>query len=109
MEIKKSYPSTEYNVKTKKPYHGKQGGVLEDERRYKGYSSHQWGTFLCWKELGRKINKGEKSTLCFHPTFKKTGKFDEDGNEIFKKMRKYFRVFNKDQTSVYQPEKVQVS
>ena len=89
---------TEYNVITKKPYTGLQGRELENITESRGYKSHEWGTFLTWKKLDRKIIKGEKGTTCFHPGYKKTGVIDNDGKEVIKPIRKYFKVFNLDQT-----------
>ena len=96
---------TEYNVITKKPYTGNQGKVLEKIRVSKDYKSHEWGTFLTWKKLGRKIIKGEKGTTCFHPGYKKTGVIDNDGKEVIKPIRKYFKVFNLDQTEPIKTKK----
>jgi antirestriction protein ArdC len=89
---------TEYNVITKKPYTGHQGMDLMDLGKKREYKSHEWGTFLTWKKLGRKIIKGEKGTTCFHPGHKKTGVIDKDGKEVMKPVRKYFKVFNLEQT-----------
>ena len=89
---------TEYNVITNKPYTGCQGKDLGMIGIKKCYKSHEWGTFLTWKKLGRKIIKGEKGTTCFHPGYKKTGVIDNNGKEVIKPIRKYFKVFNLDQT-----------
>jgi antirestriction protein ArdC len=89
---------SEINVKTKKPYYGKQGESLNSQRIINGYISNNWGTYLCWKSLNRKINKGEKGIRCFYPTRIKIG-VDKEGNDKFKKVRNYFIVFNENQTS----------
>lgn len=89
---------TEYNVNTRKPYTGQNGDNLKGVSRRKEFKSHEWGTFLTWKKLGRKIIKGQKGTTCFHPGYKKTGVIDNDGKEVVKPVRKYFKVFNLDQT-----------
>ncbi len=88
----------EINVKTKKPYNGNQGEFLKSQRIINGYTSNNWGTYLWWKSLNRKINKGEKGIPCFYPTRIKTG-VDNEGNDKFKKVRNYFIVFNENQTS----------
>ena len=90
---------TPINVKTKKPYKGENESNLKLIQTKKGFESNEWGTFICWKQLGRSINKGEKGVDCFYPTVKKTDKMDEDGNPKIIKVRKYFKVFNFNQTS----------
>ena len=87
------------NVKTKNPYNGEQGQTLKRVQELREFESNEWGTFLCWKQLGRSINKGEKGILCFYPTIKRTDKVDKDGNIVTKKVRNYFKVFNYNQTS----------
>lgn len=87
------------NIKTRKTYNGEQGKYLQSIQLKKDYKSNEWGTFLCWKQLGRSVNKGEKGITCFYPTFVKTNEVDKDGKIKTKKVRNYFTVFNFSQTS----------
>jgi len=88
------------NTQTGKPYRGDQGDFLGNLQIRNGYDSNEWGTYLCWKNKGRSIMKGEKGISCFYPTRVKTDKVDENGEIELKSVRKYFIVFNKCQTSV---------
>jgi antirestriction protein ArdC len=90
--------ASEINVKTGKPYNGDNCGNLEHQRLEKQYKSNIWGTFLQWKENGRMICKGEKGTSIFHPASIPTGKLDSDGKEKFKRIHKFWKVFNEEQT-----------
>lgn len=110
LEVKKELSiQPPINVKTKKPYNGLQGDTLLKVQSEREFESNEWGTFLCWKQLGRSINKGEKGILCFYPTIKRTDKVDKDGNIEFKKVRNYFKVFNYNQTSPSKVKKFQSS
>ncbi|MDA8641813.1 ArdC family protein [Flavobacteriaceae bacterium] len=97
LKIKKTKPHI--SIESKKPYKGENHNQLDYVSRSCGYKSNEWGTFLSWKKIGRGINKGEKGTLCFYPTSKKTNKLDKEGNPKVIRIRKYFKLFNKNQTS----------
>ena len=96
MKVLKKYKPNR-NVKTKKPYNGEQEQMLEQLRISRGWESNEWGSFLCWKGLDRKIIKGEKSVLCFYPSVQVID--DVDGTQKIKKSRMWFRLFNKNQTT----------
>jgi len=98
-ELKIMKTKIHISIVTKKPYEGDNHKELDYVSRSCGYKSNEWGTFLSWKKIGRSINKGEKGTLCFHPILKKTNKLDKEGNPKVIRIRKYFKLFNKNQTS----------
>lgn len=88
------------NTKTKQPYSGGNASLLQSTRTKNGYNSNEWGTFLCWKQLGRTVNKGEKGTECTRVVSITTNSLDKDGNPKIKSIPKFFKVFNEDQTTV---------
>ena len=97
------------SVESKTPYQGGNQSILYNMSKGNNYDSNEWGTFMCWKGLGRMVNKGEKGTTIIHPVFIKTKKLDEDGNPKTKQVRKHHKVFNKSQTSIIQTkEKVEL-
>ena len=97
------------NVESKTPYQGGNQVELNYMSKKYNYDSNEWGTFMCWKGIGRMVNKGEKGTTIIRPVFIKTKKLDEDGNPKTKQVRKHHKVFNKCQTSIIQTkEKVEL-
>lgn len=62
-----------------------------------GYSDNRWLTFKQGKELGGKVRKGEKSTMCVFYKPQVKGKRDEDSKDNFYFLAKPFRVFNVEQ------------
>ena len=97
------------SVESKTPYQGGNQSILYYVSKGNNYDSNEWGTFMCWKGLGRMVNKGEKGTTIIRPVFIKTKKLDEDGNPKTKQVGKRHKVFNKSQTSIIQTkEKVEL-
>ena len=86
------------NVKTRTAYQGNNQESLAVVCNEKNYKSQLWGTFDQWKTLGRMVSKGQKGVSIFHPATRHTGKLDKDGNEIVMNVRKYWRIFNEEQT-----------
>ena len=86
------------NVKTRTSYQGKNQETLTVESNEKNYKSQLWGTFDQWTKLGRKVTKGQKGVSIFHPATRHSGKMDKDGKEIVMNVRKYWRIFNEEQT-----------
>ena len=86
------------NLKSRIPYQGENQQVLNQVSSENDYKSKLWGTFDQWKKLGRMVSKGQKGVSIFHPATRHTGKLDKDGKEIVMKVRKYWRIFNEDQT-----------
>lgn len=93
------------NLKSRTPYQGKNQDVLSEVSAEKNYKSNMWGTYQQWKTLGKKVSIGQKGTVVFHPTTYPTGKFDRDGKEVLRNSRKYWYVFNEEQTEQLNSEK----
>ena len=97
------------SVESKLPYTGGNQSDLHYMSEKYNYDSNEWGTFMCWKGLGRMVNKGEKGTTIIRPIFIKTEKLDKEGNPKVKQGRRHHKVFNKSQTSIIQTkEKVEL-
>lgn len=80
-----------YNIATNQPYQGNNQMELQIIKNNKRYVSNAWGTFLQFKELGRKVKKGEHGYRLM--------KLVLSGSEEDKKTYpKRFVVFNLDQT-----------
>lgn len=78
-----------FNAKTKREYQGKNAAFLHME----GFKSPEWATFLQWKELGFKVNKGSKSCEIL-----KVVDVDGKDGQPDKAIRTY-SVFNREQVS----------
>ncbi len=87
------------NTKTGDWYTGGNAGHLILVRKEKKYKSNVWGTFLQWKEEGKIVSKGEHGYKIMRPVTKKTGDFDDNGNEEIVNVRKFYKVFNEEQTT----------
>jgi antirestriction protein ArdC len=98
------------NYKSKEEYKGVNIFNLWSIALDKGYSSNQWLTFNQAKELELNIKKGEKSTPIFFFKPIKMKKEDEESGETMEEiipMMKVYRVFNIDQTTLEQSEKIE--
>ena len=84
------------NIKTGLSYSGENEEKLCNAGDDKNYFSCIWGTYLQYKELGYRIRKGEKSSSIWRPALIKT--IDKKGKEKLKKCRKFWKVFNIEQT-----------
>lgn len=69
---------------------------LTEKYLNEGYKDNSWGTYLHWNVNGRVVIEGEKGVKCFHPTNRPYT--DDNGETKFRVGRKYFSLFNKDQT-----------
>ena len=87
------------NTKTGVWYTGGNAGHLIGARKEKKYKSNIWGTFLQWKDEGKVVSKGEQGYKIMRPVTKKTGDFDDNGNEEIVNVRKFYKVFNEEQTT----------
>ena len=86
------------NVKSRTEYRGSNQVKLSVVNLEMGFKSLEWGTYKQWLSLGRRVRKGQTGVSVYHPTFIPTGKFHEDGKPKFRSTRKYWRVFNEEQT-----------
>ncbi len=86
------------NTKTGNPYTGSNAGHLLNVRKEKEYKSNIWGTFLQWRDKKRTVTKGEQGYKIIRPVTKKLVELDDDGNEQEIPVRKFYRVFNEEQT-----------
>ena len=84
------------NIKTGLSYSGENEDSLCNAGDDKNYFSCIWGTYLQYKELGYRIRKGEKSSSIWRLAVVKAVK--KNGDEYDKPIRKYWNVFNIEQT-----------
>ena len=87
------------NTKTGVWYTGGNAGNLLVARKEKKYKSNIWGTFLQWKDKGRIVTKGEHGYKIMRPVTKKLVELDDEGNEQEIPVRKFYKVFNEEQTT----------
>lgn len=93
-----------FNIKTKREYNGVNLLNLMMIAESKGYEDTRWLTFLQAKELGGKVNAGEKGTsIIFVKTKEKREEVDEYGNKVIveyrlqKPLAVFSTVFNAEQ------------
>ena len=86
------------NTKTGVWYTGGNAGHLIGARKEKKYKSNIWGTFLQWKDEGKVVSKGEQGFKIMRPVTKTLDELDDEGNEQEIPVRKYYKVFNEEQT-----------
>jgi antirestriction protein ArdC len=84
------------NIKTGFTYLGENEVELCNARDDKNFISNIWGTYLQYNELGYRVRKGEKSSSVWRPASVKAVK--KNGDEYHKSIRKYWKVFNIEQT-----------
>lgn len=85
-----------------RPYRGMNAILLS----LSGYDDPRWATFNQTRKLGGKVREGEKSTMVIlWKMLKFKDKDAEDGFKLIPSLR-YFRVFNIEQTTLVEDEKV---
>lgn len=96
MELQKNYI-------TKIAYEGQNQAYLMNYKEEAGFESNEWLTFLQAKEKGLKIKKGSKGISLVR--FINYAELNEKTDKVEDKVgRKYFRVFNLDQTGPFKKE-----
>lgn len=81
-----------HNHFTKVFYQGRNVNTLLHAAITKGYTAHEWATFLQWKQAGYRVRKGEKGT--FGVTFGETKKTNKAGKVVASSYAKGFTLFN---------------
>lgn len=86
-----------FNIVTNKIYEGQNQLELNAYVKKNSYKSKKWGTFLQWRDLGKRIKKGEHGVHIF----KGFGEFDgknKEGKRITETRPLGFaNIFNEDQ------------
>ena len=96
------------NVITGNGYRGVNTLVLWLQQQKHQYVSHEWGTFMQWKEKGAQVRKGEKSTpIIFYRQVEKKEQEEEGDEPEFYPMVKSYNVFNAGQVDGCQSSVVQ--
>jgi antirestriction protein ArdC len=89
------------NAATGSNYRGVNSVTLWVESEHRGFSSHMWGTYRQWNDLGAQVRKGERSTPVLFTSLQETDPDNEEDDKKLKHRRKYvsrwYSVFNRDQ------------
>ena len=91
----------QHNIETNYVYQLNNQDLLVAIRNEKKYTSNSWGTFPTWKRLGYDIIKGEKATTITRYVDVENG-LDNNGEKKYKTIKRYYNLFNKDQTKLSQ-------